>query len=110
MNIGELATIRIFRFDPETDKEPRYQEYLAPYQERTVLDVLRHIHENIDSTFSFRWACTKVYCRSCVVSVNGKPVLSCNDPAQKEMTIEPHPKFEIIKDLVVDFDRPKAWR
>ena len=40
--------------------------------------------------------------------VNGTPVFACRKSAEKVMIIEPHPKFEILKDLVVDFDRLKT--
>lgn len=101
----ELATIKLFRFDPEVDTEPRYDEFRVLYQGRAVLDVLRHIYENFDSTFAFRWACTKGLCRACLVSVNGRPVLACMTPAESSMKIEPHPKFKVIKDLLVDLDK-----
>jgi len=107
---NELGTVKLFRFDPEVDNKPRYDEFKAPYQGHTVLDVLRYIYENLDSSFAFRWACKRCFCRCCVVSVNGRAVLSCTAPAQKEMKIEPHPKFTLIKDLIVDLDRPKKSR
>jgi len=103
----ELAELKLFRFDPEFDDKPWYQEFKTPYEGRTVLGVLRHIYENLDSTFAFRWACDDGCCRSCAVLVNGKPALACIKSAEKIMRIEPHPKFEIIKDLMIDFDRPR---
>ncbi|MFH1003520.1 MAG: 2Fe-2S iron-sulfur cluster-binding protein [Chloroflexota bacterium] len=104
MTDNELATVKLYKFDPEVDAEPRYDEYRVPYQGRTVLDVLRYIYENEDSTFAYRWACTKGFCRACVVSVNGQPALACMKSAEKEMKVEPHPKFRLIKDLLVDFE------
>jgi len=38
------------------------------------------------------------------MSVNGNPALACNKLAEKEMKIEPHPKFKVIKDLIVEFE------
>ncbi len=99
---NELGIVKLFRFDPEVDTKPRYDEFKVPYQGRTVLDILRYIQENLDSTFAFRWACKRRFCRCCVVSLNGRPVLSCTALAQKYMKIEPHPKFTLIKDLIVD--------
>jgi succinate dehydrogenase/fumarate reductase iron-sulfur protein len=104
----ELATVRLFRFDPETDAEPGYVEFKVPYKGHTVLNVLTHIFEKLDSSFSFRWACKQGHCRSCVVQVNGRSVLCCKEPAGRHMTIEPHPKFKVIKDLVVDFNKAKG--
>jgi NAD-dependent dihydropyrimidine dehydrogenase PreA subunit len=39
--------------------------------------------------------------------VNGQPAFSCKKVAEEGMRIAPHPKFEIIKDLIVDFDKQK---
>lgn len=100
----ELARVELFRFDPQVDAEPRYDVYRVRYQGRTVLDVLRYIYENLDSSFAYRWACTRGGCRSCVVSVNGRPALACTKSAEKEMRIAPHPRFKVIKDLLVDFE------
>ncbi len=102
-----LAAVKLFRFDPEVNGQPGYSEFQAPYKGQTVLDVLRYIYENLDSTFAFRWGCNKGCCRSCAILVNDQPVFACTKSAEEKMTIEPHPKFEVIKDLVVDFDRPK---
>ncbi|MDZ4245485.1 MAG: 2Fe-2S iron-sulfur cluster-binding protein, partial [Dehalococcoidia bacterium] len=44
------------------------------------------------------------WCGVCNFVVNGKVVLGCRKSAEKTMVIEPHPKFKLIKDLVVDFD------
>lgn len=107
MAVNKLAEIKLFRFDPEIDAEPWYQEFEVPYEGRTVLDVLLYIYENLDSTFAFRWACAKNFCGSCVMSVNAKPVYACMKSAEKKMIIEPHPKFEVIKDLMIDFERIK---
>lgn len=107
MSEEELATVKLFRFDPEVDTKPRYSRFKVPYKGYTVVKVLLYIYENLDDTFAFRWACTQAFCRCCVVSVNGRPVLGCMEPASKNMKIEPHPKFKVIKDLIVDFDKLK---
>lgn len=73
----------------------------------TVLEVITYIYENINSNLSFRRGCERGKCGGCLVSVDGKPVIACNTKAKKQMTIEPVHKFEVIKDLVVDLDRPK---
>ena len=104
----ELATVTLYRFDPSVDDKPRYTTYEAlPYRGYTVKDVLAYIYENLDDSFAFRWACNQGMCRACVVSVNGRPAFSCMEPASKDMKIEPHPKFKVLKDLIVDFDALK---
>jgi NAD-dependent dihydropyrimidine dehydrogenase PreA subunit len=41
------------------------------------------------------------------VLVNGTPAFSCKRLAEEGMTIEPHPKYEVVKDLVIDFNRER---
>lgn len=103
----DLAIVELFRFDPEVDHEPRYNVFRIPYRGLTVMNVLTYIYENLDSSFAFRWACGQGFCRCCALCVNGKPVLSCMEPASRNMRIEPHPKFRVIKDLLIDFDTAK---
>jgi succinate dehydrogenase/fumarate reductase iron-sulfur protein len=102
----QMVPVRVFRFDPKTDKKPRHETYHVPIAGKTVLDTLQFIYENHDSSLSFRSGCAGggyQRCGACPVMVNGKPVLACAALIEPEMTIDPHPKFEIIKDLVLDF-------
>jgi succinate dehydrogenase/fumarate reductase iron-sulfur protein len=104
-----VAHVRVFRCDPRADNAVRFDAWDVPYEEgQTVLDVLVYIFEHFDPTLAFRWGCKKGHCGSCPLQVNGKPVFSCREQATAEMVVEPHPKFEVIKDLVADFDKPKA--
>jgi succinate dehydrogenase / fumarate reductase iron-sulfur subunit len=99
------AHLKIFRYDPEADECPRYDEYSVPYVEGdTVLDLLNYVYENCDQSLAYRSACRKGKCGSCPVLVNGQAAFSCREPAAPELVIEPHPKFRLIRDLVVDFD------
>ncbi len=105
----DLATVKVFRFDPVTDTTPRYDIFNdLPYKDHSVLDILQIIYENHDSTLSFRRFCTKGLCGACAMVVNGRPVMACHAPAEKVMVIDPHPKFEILRDLAVKFDWIRA--
>ena len=101
MTDNQLATVKLFKFDPAVDTEPRYDEFKVPYQGRTVLDVLRYIYENLDSTFAYRCACTTGFCRACVVSVNGRPALACMKSADKDMKLHPRPGLQLHTGLPV---------
>ena len=107
--MSELASVKVFRFDPTVDQEGRYETYDGiPYQNRTVLEVIKTIYEEYDPTLAFREGCDNGTCSSCALIVNNEPVLACQTLAGKEMLIAPHPKFEIIKDLVIDFNKVKG--
>lgn len=103
----KLITAKVFRFDPKTDKTARFQTYSVPYRELSVLQVLAYISENVDATLSFRSGCTQGQCGACAISVNGRAAFACRQTASRNLVIEPHPKFEVIKDLVVDFNKKR---
>ena len=109
-NNGDLATVKIFKFDPDMDEEQRYETFNVPYKGMTVLNILKSIYHNSDPDLCFRWGCEGAHdcrCGACAIAVNGRPALACRRMAEAEMLIEPHPKFEVIRDLVVDFNKIK---
>ena len=101
----DAATVKIFRYDPTVDKEPRYETYNVPsgaWENRKIIDVLRYIYENFSPGLSFREPCRQQLCGACLMMVNKKSVLACNVIAEKEMVIEPHSKYNVVKDLIVN--------
>lgn len=75
----------------------------------TVLDALITIREDLDGTVAFRYACRMGICGACAVKANGRPVLACAtklmDLGTQDILIEPIHDKNIIKDLVVDFQK-----
>jgi succinate dehydrogenase/fumarate reductase-like Fe-S protein len=111
----EMTTIKVFRFDPSDGSKARFDSYEVPYTGYTVLGTLEYVYKHYDSSLAFRAGCLgkgSGRCGACPVMVNGIPALSCQKMAEADMTVEPHPKFEIIKDVVVDLSsvRPEAPR
>lgn len=111
----EMTTIKIFRFDPSEGGKPTYDSYQVPYIGYTVLGALEYVYKHYDSSLAYRAGCLgkgSGRCGACPVVVNGTPALCCQKMAEPNMTVEPHPKFEIIKDVVVDLERirPEAPR
>jgi succinate dehydrogenase/fumarate reductase iron-sulfur protein len=104
--MGGSGRVKVFRFDPEKETDPRFETYEnIPYEGMRVTDVLNYIYQNIDSSLAFRYSCRAGLCGVCILKVNGKACLSCHKIAEKEMTIEPPVRYAVIKDLVVDFER-----
>jgi len=102
------AHLEVFRYNPEIDKFPVFQQITIPFHEHnTVLDALRYIYEHVDSSLAFRESCRAGLCGLCAVRVNGKVCLACSTYMCKTMTIEPVPKWKIIRDLVVDYSHQK---
>jgi len=106
--MNDIAIVKIKRFDPSLDKEPRYQTYEVPAEgwvQRKVIDTLRYIYENLDATLAFREPCRQRLCGACLVCVNDKRVLACDAMSEATMIIEPAAKHRLIKDLVVEINR-----
>lgn len=103
-------TLRIFRFDPETDSQPRYQTYrvTADPTER-ILDCLNRVKWEQDGSLSFRMSCGHGVCGSDAVRINGRCALACQTLVKEfdgvdEVLVEPLPSFKVLKDLVVDLE------
>lgn len=110
---GDTTELRVFRFDPDLNERPVYKTYTVPLN-GSVLDGLRYILENYDGSLSFRFGCSGPgyeRCGACAILVDGSPAFGCKMALQGgDMTIEPHPKFAVIKDLAIDFDREQAGK
>lgn len=91
------ATLRIRRFNPETDTEPHWETYPVPTEPTNrLLDALHYVKWNIDGTLTFRRSCAHGVCGSDAMRINGVNRLSCKvlrkDIAggpDDEITIEP---------------------
>ncbi len=113
-------TLRVKRYNPETDDRPYDQEYtLDADPNARLLDALMHIKRFLDGTLGFRKSCAHGVCGSDAMRINGKDGLACKtlikEVAQKEgdtITVEPLRYLPVQRDLIVDqkdfFDKYKA--
>ena len=106
--VQQQIIIKVFRFNPATDKKPWFDEYVLPYSKNvTVLGILRYIYKNLDPTLAFRnYHCGAMACGSCRVTINGKQTKSCSTVVRpgETLIIEPHNREKVIRDLVVTFN------
>lgn len=108
------TTIRVQRFNPDTDKKPYMQEFtLETDRGTTILDALQTLKGEQDGSLTFRRSCRHAICGSCAANINGQNKLACKTPLadvagrKGQVTIKPLPYLPIIKDLVVD--RSSFW-
>ncbi len=105
----KTVRIKIHRYEPERDNQPRFQVYEVPWHEKMrLLDALKWIQHNEDGTLAVRWNCGEGVCGSDAMRVNGYPVLACKteitrDWLNQENRVEPLKTFPVIKDLVADY-------
>lgn len=98
----DVGTVRVLRFDPTDGEPPKWQTFEnVPIAGRRVLDVLVYLAEHADSSLGFRESCRIGVCGVCQVTVNGKTVLSCKRPADRDMAIAPPKHATVLKDTAI---------
>jgi succinate dehydrogenase / fumarate reductase iron-sulfur subunit len=103
----DTVNISVFRFDPLSDKEARFDNYTIPARGlRTVMDALMYVRDHKDGTLAFRSSCRQGRCGSCAVHFNGRYGLACEMPlSEGKNQVRPLAQLPVIKDLVVDMER-----
>jgi len=104
----QMKTFQIYRYDPDSAKEPELQEYQLDLNETgpMVLDALIKIKNEVDPTLTFRRSCREGICGSCAMNIDGKNTLACLCDIEKtgETKIYPLPHMHVVKDLVADMN------
>lgn len=105
--------VSIYRYNPETDREPYMKEYEVDTggKDLMVLDVLNLVKEQDDSLV-YRRSCREGVCGSDGMNINGKNGLACITPlslagpgvqeGRKALILRPLPGLPVVRDLVVD--------
>ena len=102
------VTLKVLRFNPETDTESHFEEYKveADPMDR-LLDLLHEIKWYQDHSLAVRRSCGHGICGSDAVVVNGVNRLACKilvKDLPSEITVEPIRGMPVIRDLVVDME------
>ena len=101
-------TLRILRYNPETDEVPYYREYSVEVDPTDrVLDVLNAVKWYQDGAVTYRRSCAHGICGSDAMRINGVNRLACKvlmRDVGTEVVIEPLMGFRVVKDLVVDME------
>ena len=101
------AELKLWRGTPGS--AGRYERYEVPFEPgQTVLDALRWIRIHHDPSLAIRFSCINANaCKQCMIQVDGKTVYACTTRlAEREMTLEPLPNKELVKDLVTQIAPP----
>jgi succinate dehydrogenase / fumarate reductase iron-sulfur subunit len=106
--VKTVKTFRIYRWDPEDDRPPRWDTYEVAVDQcgPMVLDALIHIKNTMDPTLTFRRSCREGVCGSCAMNIGGRNTLACThgwaEAPGKAVQISPLPHQAVVKDLVPD--------
>jgi succinate dehydrogenase / fumarate reductase iron-sulfur subunit len=101
--------VSIYRYNPETDTQPRMQDYqieLPEGKDLMVLDVLQLVKDQ-DVTLAYRRSCREGVCGSDGMNINGMNGLACITHVSAvakngKLVLRPLPGLPVIRDLVVD--------
>ncbi len=103
-----MLNVEIYRYNPETDKEPYMQSYKVDTKGRDimVLDVLEML-KGEDNSLSYRRSCREGVCGSDGMNMNGKNGLACITQLSEcvtnnKLVLRPLPGLPVIRDLVID--------
>jgi len=99
----QIATLQVRR--GAAGEAARYDDFKVPYEEgMSVLDALRWIRLNLDSSLAIRYSCINANaCKTCMALVNGEVEYTCIAKlTPRTTTVEPLPKRQLIRDLVTD--------
>ncbi len=103
-----MLQVSIYRYNPETDKEPYMQDVQVDTggKDLMVLDVMEMIKAQ-DTTLAYRRSCREGVCGSDGVNISGVNGLACITPLSKavrdnHLVLRPLPGLPVIRDLVVD--------
>jgi succinate dehydrogenase / fumarate reductase iron-sulfur subunit len=102
------VTLRIKRYNPETDVKPHFEEYVVESEPTDrVLDALNTVKWYQDGSLTYRRSCAHGICGSDAMRINGRNRLACKmlmGEVGRKVTIEPLLGFPVIKDLVIDME------
>ena len=107
------VTLRIRRFNPETDEKPWWGQYNLTDVDPTsqVLDLLHRVKWEQDGTLTLRRSCAHGICGSDAMLINGVNRLACKvlvrDLIKGQsgvIQIAPIMGLPVVKDLVVDME------
>ncbi len=104
------VTLAIQRYNPESDTEPRVQNYQVEVKSTDrILDALMDITQNQDGTLGYRRSCAHGVCGSDAMRINGTEKLACKTLFKDleladggSVQIEPLRHLNVQKDLMVD--------
>lgn len=103
-----MLQVEVYRYNPETDREPYMQKYEVDTQGKDlmVLDVLEKLKAD-DPTLAYRRSCREGVCGSDGMNISGKNGLACVTPLsacvkRNKLILRPLPGLPVIRDLVID--------
>jgi succinate dehydrogenase / fumarate reductase, iron-sulfur subunit len=103
-------TVKIERWNPETEQGGLHEYTVDAPETATLLDVLDVVKDTVDGSLSYRKSCRMAVCGSCGMRMDGAAVLACKTPMAplaaegRVPVISAMGNLPVVKDLVVDME------
>ena len=96
--------VEVLRSCPAEGQGPHWARYAdVPIEPgMSVTNVLDRINQLMDGSLAYRVSCHRGICASCIMRVNGRPLLACSATVTGDLRLEPAFPDRVIKDLVVE--------
>ena len=115
MNDPDYIRVKILRTrhsQPDGGNGDEWQTFMVPrFRATRVLDAIEYIQDELEPNLGYRrHLCHNLVCRGCTLLVNGHARLACQTVIPREITeisLAPLLNYELIRDLIVDFQKPK---
>jgi succinate dehydrogenase / fumarate reductase iron-sulfur subunit len=113
MSLDYELTLKIRRYDPDSERSWVQDYHLIAGRILRFVDLFRKINDEQDPTLAWSSSCEHGQCGTCGMRINGKPLLTCELLVEKAVeqfkthifTVEPLTIAPVIRDLVVDLER-----
>ncbi|MQB01212.1 MAG: succinate dehydrogenase iron-sulfur subunit, partial [Actinobacteria bacterium] len=96
------------RFNPETDTEPHFEDYMIQADPMDkLLDALHKVKWYEDSSLALRRSCAHGICGSDAMLINGRNALACKvliKDLKQPIKVEPIRGLPVMRDLIVDME------
>ena len=102
MDKDSASSISLIVFRGNTAKNELISYQIPFEQGQSVLNALHYIADHLDPSLAFSCSCRIGLCASCLLTVNGKSVMSCTTLVEDGMVIEPYTKGGVVRDLVAN--------
>jgi succinate dehydrogenase/fumarate reductase-like Fe-S protein len=105
--VTAVARLKVWRgLDAAAGHFDVFEVPFAPGQ--SVLDGLRWIRTNRDSTLAIRFSCINANaCKECMIEIDGRTRYACTERlVPGEMTVKPLPNKPLVRDLVTEIAPP----
>ena len=102
------VTLKIHRYNPETEHSGLETYTVQADETATLLDVLDVVKDEVDGSLSYRKSCRMAVCGSCGMRMNGAAVLAWQTALDNHRAQKIYDRIVARRSQWLDYDLPAA--